>query len=150
MDDAKQHIVGLGLRPFNMEEYLESERRFWSCPTTGRDCRSEPRPVIGLDMRTGRCRVYASADVAPTLRVIRLVRGMSADYLLDNWQHYAMKTWVDHASLNEMMRRVAWEFGSQSWASCMTFDDPTRRGRPRRQPEPDRPRRRSAKRGGQC
>ena len=134
MDKTRQG--DLGPRPFNVEEYLERERRFWTCPVTGRNCRAEPRPAIGLDMRTGQCRVYASAAVAPTARVIEIVPGVSADYLFDNWQHYAMKVWIDPASLNHMMRRVAWQFGSLSWAGCMCNDDPTRAGVPQRAPSP--------------
>jgi hypothetical protein len=137
MDETKQRSAAFEPKAFDMEGYIESERRFWSCPVTGRDCRTEPRPAIGLDMRTGQCRIYASAAVAaPTLRVIEIVPGVSADYLLDNWQHFAMKVWIDPASLNHMMRRVAWQFGSLSWAGRMCDDDPSASGVPRRAPSP--------------
>jgi hypothetical protein len=105
--------------PIPMDEFMrqvdEEERAFWTCPVTGRDCREEPRPVIGLDV-DGKCRFYASADAAPSSRIIELARGMSADYLLDAWLHYCMKCWIDDESLNECMRRAAWRFGTRSWA----------------------------------
>jgi hypothetical protein len=87
-------------------------------------------------MRTGQCRIYASAAVAPPARVTEIVPGVSADYLLDNWQHFAMQVWINPASFNHMMRRVAWQFGSLSWAGRMCEDDPTASGVPWRAPSP--------------
>jgi hypothetical protein len=114
MQKAEEEFDGPLPFPEFSRRVQEEERKFWTCPKTGRDCRTEPRPVIGFG-RNGECQLYANAEVCPSVRLIELARGMTADYLLDAWLHYAMKRWIDHKSLNETMRRVAWHFGNKSW-----------------------------------
>ncbi|CAO3445801.1 hypothetical protein [Azospirillum argentinense] len=100
-------------------------RPFWTCPTTGQDCRFQPAPALAI-LRPGkpnvRFQMYATADLAgmETFATIECEPGMTAFYILDSWQHYASKTWMEpHAAeFNDVMSRLMWHFGDRSWSFC--------------------------------
>ena len=99
-----------------LDELLESEqRRFWTCPATGRDCRQESEPALAIindRERSARFQMYANSNLADevTPHWIECWPEMSAAYTLQKWLHYSGKTWVDEKGMTIAMRRVAGHF----------------------------------------
>jgi hypothetical protein len=111
-----------------LEQGAAEERAFWTCPTTGRDCRHEARPALAIiedrEAGTTTLRMYASEELADseTPHSVEVWPGIPADYLLKKWLHYGAKAWVDAKGLGLAMSRLAWRFveglgGDRSGAS---------------------------------
>ena len=108
------------------ERYVAEEAVWWTCPITGKDCRGEEKPALGLHGEDGSVKIYATWSLAADNcdGLIECQRGMTARWILDNWLHYAEKMWIDHGQLNAAVRRISAHFGDGSWSGVCRSQNP--------------------------